>query len=67
MGETSTLEVCKADHTNLWSTKFILGMAGILSATGLCAFNFIHEGVYSAVVIFAMGIYSTANVAQKVI
>lgn len=52
--------------SNLLSRKFIVTMAVIVSATGLCVGGYIHEGVYSAVVIAVVGGYLAANVAQKV-
>ena len=49
----------------LLSRKFLVAMTAIASATGLCVGGYIHEGVYSAVVIATVGGYLTANVAQK--
>ena len=47
------------------SRKFILALLTLLSATLLCYFGHIADGVYSAVVIATIGAYMTANVAQK--
>ena len=50
----------------LLSRKFIVAMTVVASATGLCIGGYIHEGVYSAVVIATAGAYLAANVVQKV-
>lgn len=47
------------------SRKFILALLSLLSATLLCAFDKIADGVYSAVVIATVGAYLAANVTQK--
>lgn len=49
------------------SRKFLLAFSVIASATGLVAFKLIDGGVYSAVVIAAMGGYFAANVSQKAV
>ncbi len=46
--------------------KFILSMATLLVTGGLCAFGYIHEGVYSTVVIAVVGAYIAGNVTQKI-
>ena len=51
--------------THLTSRKFIVAALSILSATGLCAFGLIHEGVYSAVVIACVSAYIAGNVTQQ--
>lgn len=50
---------------HLTSRKFILAMLTLLSASLLCWFGHIFEGVYSAVVIATVGAYLAANVVQK--
>ena len=47
------------------SRKFILAVASLLSATGLCIAGHIADGVYSAVVIATVGAYIAGNVVQK--
>lgn len=47
------------------SRKFILALLSLLSATLLCAFDKIADGVYSVVVIATVGAYLAANVTQK--
>lgn len=47
------------------SRKFILALLSLASATGLCLYGHISDGVYSAVVIATVGAYMTANVTQK--
>ena len=51
--------------TRLMSRKFILALLSLLSASVLCYFGHIADGVYSAVVIATVGAYMTANVTQK--
>ena len=53
--------------TKFKSRKFLLVMATVASATWLVAAGHISDGVYSAVVIAAVGGYLTANVAQKAV
>lgn len=50
---------------HLASRKFLLALATVASATWLVASGNIADGVYSAVVIAAVGGYLTANVTQK--
>lgn len=47
------------------SRKFILAMFALISASILCWFGHIADGVYSAVVIATVGAYLAANVTQK--
>ena len=47
------------------SRKFILALLSLLSATALCFYGHIADGVYSAVVIATVGAYMAANVTQK--
>ena len=47
------------------SRKFILAMLALASATALCWYGRIADGVYSAVVIATVGAYITGNVVQK--
>jgi hypothetical protein len=47
------------------SRKFILALFAVASATWLVAAGHIADGVYSAVVIAAVGGYLAANVTQK--
>lgn len=47
------------------SRKFILALLSLISATALCITGHIADGVYSAVIIATVGVYMTANVAQK--
>ena len=47
------------------SRKFILALLSLLSASLLCVTGHVADGVYSAVVIATVGVYMTANVAQK--
>ena len=49
----------------LASRKFLLCVATVASATWLVAAGHIADGVYSAVVISAVGGYLAANVTQK--
>ena len=49
------------------SRKFLLSFATVASATALVYLGAIADGVYSAVVIAAVGGYLTANVAQKAV
>ena len=51
--------------THLTSRKFIVTVLAMASATGLCAFGLIHEGVYSVVMTASVGSYLAANVTQK--
>jgi len=48
------------------SRKFLLALAAVASATWLVQAGHIADGVYSAVVIAAVGGYLTANVTQKI-
>jgi len=50
---------------HLASRKFLLALATVASATWLVAAGHIADGVYSAVVIAAVGGYLAANVTQK--
>lgn len=50
---------------HLLSRKFLLALAAIISATWGVANKHIADGVYSAVMISAIGGYFTANVTQK--
>ena len=50
---------------HLTSRKFIVTVLSLLSATALCAFGHIHEGVYSTVMVASVGAYLAANVTQK--
>ena len=51
--------------TRFRSRKFILALLSLASASALCFFGHIADGVYSAVVIATVGAYMTANVTQK--
>ncbi len=51
--------------TRYASRKFIVAMAAIASASWLVYTGHIADGVYSAVVIAAVGGYLAANVTQK--
>jgi hypothetical protein len=53
--------------TSLLSRKFILSVLSVLSASLLCLGGYIHEGVYSAVMLGTVGAYITGNVTQKAI
>lgn len=50
----------------LGGRKFIASVLSIFSATALCWFGHIADGVYSAVMIATVGAYIAGNVAQKV-
>lgn len=50
---------------HLASRKFLLALATVASATWLVASGHIADGVYSVVVVAAVGGYLTANVTQK--
>lgn len=50
----------------LTSRKFIISLLALMSATGLCYFGHITDGVYSTVMIATVGSYITGNVLQKV-
>lgn len=52
---------------HLLSRKFLLAMSSLASATWLTAAGHISDGVYSAVVIAAIGAYTTGNVAQRAV
>ncbi len=49
----------------LLSRKFVLALWVVLQTGWLCWAGFLHEGVYSAVVIAVVGGYLTSNVVQK--
>lgn len=49
------------------SRKFILAMLSLASASALVWFGRISDGVYSSVVIAAVGAYLAANVGQKAV
>ena len=49
------------------SRKFILALLSLLSASVLCYFGHIADGVYSAVVVATVGAYMAANVSQKAV
>ena len=51
--------------TKFHSRKFIVALLSLLSASALCYFGHIADGVYSAVIIATVGAYMTANVTQK--
>ena len=51
--------------TRYASRKFIVAMTAIASASWLVCAGHIADGVYSAVVIAAVGGYLAANVTQK--
>lgn len=46
--------------------KFAASVLALLSASVLCWFGHIADGVYSAVVIATVGAFITGNVAEKV-
>ena len=48
-----------------YSRKFLLSVGVVASATWLVPAGHIADGVYSAVVIAALGAYQLVNVAQK--
>ena len=50
---------------HLASRKFLIALIAMASATWLVASGRIADGVYSAVVIAAIGGYFAANVTQK--
>ena len=50
---------------NYGSRKFIVAALSLASASALCWYGRIADGVYSAVVIATVGAYLAANVAQK--
>lgn len=47
------------------SRKFLLAVLSVLSATILVYFAKISDGVYSSVVIAAIGAYTAGNIFQK--
>lgn len=47
--------------------KFVAALTSIASASLLCWFGHIADGVYSAVMIATVGAYITGNVAQKAV
>lgn len=46
--------------------KFFVAMSSIISCSLLTYFGYIHEGVYSAVMLGTIGAYIAGNVTQKV-
>lgn len=53
--------------SRITSRKFLLALATVASATWLVAAGHIADGVYSAVVIAAVGGYLAANVTQRAV
>jgi hypothetical protein len=49
----------------LTSRKFLLALLTLVSASLLCWYGHIADGVYSAVVIATVGAYIAGNVMQK--
>jgi hypothetical protein len=49
----------------LLSRKFLLAVFSLASASVLCWFGHIAEGIYSTVVVATVGGYITGNVVQK--
>jgi len=49
------------------SRKFVLAVLALASATMLCWYGRIADGVYSAVAIATIGGYLAANVSQKAV
>ena len=49
----------------LTSRKFILAMLALVSASVLCWFGHIADGVYATVVSATVGAYLASNVLQK--
>lgn len=52
-------------ENRLISRKFIAAVLTLLSASLLCWFGKIVDGVYATVVVATVGAYMAANVAQK--
>jgi hypothetical protein len=52
-------------NNRLTSRKFLIALLTLVSATALCWFGHIADGVYSAVVIATVGAYIAGNVMQK--
>lgn len=46
--------------------KFFIALSSIISCSALTYFGYIHEGVYSAVMLGTIGAYIAGNVTQKV-
>lgn len=49
----------------LGGRKFLLSAAALMSASALTVGGYIHEGVYSAVLLGTVGAYIAGNVTQK--
>lgn len=47
--------------------KFVAALLSCASATALCWFGHVGDGVYSSVMIATMGAYMAANVSQKAV
>ena len=47
--------------------KFLMALICLASATSLCLYGHISDGVYTAVVIATVGAFITGNVVQKAI
>lgn len=63
--EIVTTPAANSSVPRLTSRKFIISVLALLSATGLCYFGHISDGVYSTVMIATVGAYITGNVLQK--
>ena len=63
--EIETTPAANSAVPRLTSRKFIISVLALLSATGLCYFGHISDGVYSTVMIATVGAYITGNVLQK--
>jgi hypothetical protein len=46
--------------------KFILTAYVVLAATGLLVGEYINQETWKTIVLFALGIYGTANVSQRI-
>jgi hypothetical protein len=52
-------------NNRLTSRKFLIALLTLMSASLLCWYGHIADGVYSAVVIATVGAYIAGNVFQK--
>lgn len=52
-------------NTKFLSRKFILAVLCVFSASLLCWYGHIADGIYSVILVTAIGAYNAANVLQQ--